>query len=158
MTWDAFVSVVVAILTFGLSLVWPADELPAPGPIVRSQVEAPRGTLHTTTFGRLPEERAHVLREVLTNGVADCWRSPAPDQDPVRVRIQVQLDRAGRVLSTKARVPDSRGDIVETTSLIAAAEKAVMDCQPYDLPAAAGDDWTTININFEPDTAPPSAQ
>jgi hypothetical protein len=162
MSWDALVGGIVAILTFGLSLVWPADGPPAPPPIERAPMEAPRGTMHMTTFGKLPEEKARALSETLTKGIARCWEAPptALGQDALILRIQVQLDGTGHVLSTKARVPDARADSLQAMVSVAAAERAVRSCQPYDLPEPSGDGQRTIgiSIDFQPDGSQPPAK
>jgi hypothetical protein len=163
MRWEAGVGGVVAVAVLGLWwLAWPAAREPVSFQMVQSQVEVSGATLSSTTFVRLPEQRARTLRETLTKGIADCWVAPPPAlaQDNLAVRIQVQLEGSGRVLSTKARVPDAPADSLQAMASIAAAERAIRDCQPYEVPDPSSEGLETIfiTIDFEPGKSQPPAQ
>jgi hypothetical protein len=141
MTWEGFVSVVVAILTFGLSLAWPTHDM-AP----------PTGTLTSTSFRPLtPTDRAEFERLMRLAG--KCWVRPSPNAVPVRLRAEI--DSAGRVLSTAVLMPE--GPDLDRASLasIAAAEAALRNCQPYDLSPEPGGGWRVIIINFDAEFNPP---
>jgi len=64
------------------------------------------------------------------------------------VRVQAELDISGRVVSIKVLSPVGPGLSSEATDMIATAEKALSDCQPYDLPEPLYDSWRTIIVNF----------
>ncbi len=64
------------------------------------------------------------------------------------MRVQAELDISGRVVSTKILSPVGPGLSSEATAMIATAEKALSDCQPYDLPEPLYDSWRTIIVNF----------
>lgn len=83
----------------------------------------------------------------LMEAIAKCW-TPPPDGGAERVRVQAELDTSGRVVSTKVLSPVGPGLSSEATAMIATAERALSDCQPYDLPEPLYESWRTIIVNF----------
>jgi|GEM_PF-4891971 len=89
------------------------------------------------------------MTEGLMAAIAKCWTPPsAGGAERVRVRVQAELDISGRVVSIKVLSPVGPGLSSEATDMIATAEKALSDCQPYDLPEPLYDSWRTIIVNF----------
>lgn len=163
MRWQVGVACVIAVAVFALGwLIRPAEQEPVSFAMVQTQVEVPSGTMYSTTFGRLSEQRELALREVLTKGLADCWVAPPATlgRAVLDMRVRVQLDGSGRILSARAIAPDAPADSLQAIASIAAAERAVRDCQPYDIPEPAGDGLETVfvTIDFKPGGSLPPAQ
>lgn len=162
MRWQVGVGCVIAIAVFAFWwLTRPAEQQPISFAMVQSQVEVPSGMMYSTTFGRLSEQRERALREALTKGLADCWVAPPETLglEVLALRVQVQLEGSGRVLSARAIAPGARADSLQTMASIAAAEQAVRECQPYEIPDPARDGVETIvvTIDFEPGRSQPPA-
>ncbi len=88
-------------------------------------------------------------REGLMAAITKCWTPPSTGAgERVRVRVQAELDTSGRVVSTKVLSPVGPGLSSEATAMIATAERALSDCQPYDLPEPLYESWRTIIVNF----------
>jgi hypothetical protein len=142
MSWDGVAGLIAAIVTFGWSLTWSQETPPEPPPS-----PAP------ATVQRPQLDQA--ILESLMAAIAKCWHLPmAPGHEGVRVRIYAELDRSGRVLSTKALAPEGPDLSAEALASIAAAEGALKRCQPYDLPEPLYDSWRTIIVNFAPGPPP----
>lgn len=89
------------------------------------------------------------MLEGLMASIAKCWTPPsAGGAERVLVRVQAELDISGRVVSTTVLSPMGPGLSSEATAMIATAEKALSDCQPYDLPEPLYESWRTIIVNF----------
>ena len=89
------------------------------------------------------------MTEGLMAAIAKCWTPPSTGgAERVRVRLQAELDISGRVVSTKILSPVGPELSSEATAMIATAEKALSDCQPYDLPEPLYDSWRTVIVNF----------
>jgi len=163
MRWQVGVGCVVAIAVFAFWwLTRAAEQEPVSFAMVQTQVEVPSGTMYSTTFVRLPEQRELALREVLTKGLADCWVAPPATlgRAVLDMRVRVQLEGSGRILSARAIALDAPADSLQAIASIAAAERAVRDCQPYDIPEPAGDGLETVfvTIDFKPGGSLPPAQ
>ncbi len=81
----------------------------------------------------------------LIGGVQKCWNPPATSTG--KVMVSFKLDRSGHVIGTPqtsgVQVSGEKADL-----LAAAARRAVLRCQPYELPAEKYEVWSEVNVNF----------
>lgn len=134
MSWDGVAGLIAAIVTFGWSLTWSQDKPPEPPP--------PPAAVQPSSIDQ-------AMLQGLIAAIGKCWTPPSTGAgERVRVRVQAELDISGRVVSTKILSPVGPGLSSEATAMIATAEKALSDCQPYDLPGPLYESWRTIIVNF----------
>ena len=163
MRWHVGVAcvIVIAVVAFWW-LTRPTENEAVSFSMVQSQVEVPSGTMYSTTFVRLSEQRELTLREALTKGLANCWVAPPETlgRKVFAMRVQVKLEGSGRVLSVRAIAPGAPADSLQAMASIAATEQAVRDCQPYDIPeqATGGLETIVVTFDFEPGRSQPPAQ
>ncbi|MCP1334893.1 hypothetical protein [Futiania mangrovi] len=90
-------------------------------------------------------------RDRLRRQVSRCWREPvgAPRPEELVVTLSVELTRDGKV-SGRPRAIEVRRDDSHYRAAIDAAVRAVLRCQPYDMPADKYDSWRTVELVFDP--------
>ena len=110
-----------------------ADEPPGAGD--------PRGLDSRMSISELDALRAQI---------SPCWSPPIGVQGAADLAVQIQL--ALNVDGTLLRPPDilSRGSGLAFLAAADAARRAVLRCQPYELPAGKYDAWRDIKVNFDP--------
>lgn len=140
MSWDGVAGLIAAIVTFGWSLTWSQDKPPEPPP--------PPAAVQPSSIDQ-------AMLQGLIAAIGKCWNLPVEGGvEGVPVRMHAEFDRSGRVISTKALAPEGPDLSPEAVASIAAAERALTRCQPYDLPESLYDSWRTIIVNFHPGPPP----
>lgn len=111
----------------------------------RSEQEAALGG-RQTTGAQLSQSEIDGLR----GQIQRCWNVPAGamDAENLRVSIQMRLNRNGEVEGS----PQIVGGAGAGAERIAAeaGRRAVLRCQPYNLPADRYDAWADVIVHFDP--------
>ncbi len=99
---------------------------------------------------RLTASETALLAQAIRQGVQPCWRVLGGGQgaDATAVKMRIQFNQDG----TLKGEPQIMGG-QNTTFFMAAAEsarRAVIQCQPYNLPAAKYSAWQDVILNFDP--------
>lgn len=114
------------------------------GGAAASNQNASRGGETTTGGNTLTQSEMDALR----GQIQACWNPPqVADAGSLRVSVQFQLDRGGKVTGNP-RVTASSGNRQADES----ARRAVLRCgaQGYRLPAEKYDSWKDVVVNFDP--------
>lgn len=114
------------------------------GGAAASTENASRGGTTTTGGNTLTTSEMDALR----GQIQACWNPPqGADAGSLRVSVQFQLDRSGKVTGNP-RVTSSSGNQQADES----ARRAVLRCgaQGYRLPAEKYDSWKDVVVNFDP--------
>ena len=120
------------------------DQVPPPQPVHDPAAQPP-----TTTPLLLTAEESEGLRLA----IKECWSVPVGIQDDseLKVTLLVELDRDGKVKGSPRLIePDS----IETSGIrqaFNAARRAVVRCDPYDLPADKYEHWKSMEVVFNPE-------
>ncbi len=104
----------------------------------------------TTTPQRLTTEES----EGLKFAIKKCWSVPIGirNDSELKVTLGVELDRDGRVKQGSPRLIEPGS--IETSEIrqaFNAARRAVMRCQPYDLPVHKYEHWRSMEVVFNPE-------
>ncbi|VAW13571.1 hypothetical protein MNBD_ALPHA09-1753 [hydrothermal vent metagenome] len=85
----------------------------------------------------------------LQNQMQRCWNPPVgvANAASLNVKVEVRFDRGGR-LEARPVVLNSGGEGFDVAAN--AAVRAVLQCQPYDMPAEKYDNWRQVIVNFDP--------
>lgn len=88
--------------------------------------------------------------EWLRRQISRCWRPPpgltaAPD---LVVRLQFAMDRNGAVSGSPQLLNSSA--VPQFRAAADAAIRAVLACQPYDMPPEKYESWSEVILNFDP--------
>lgn len=88
--------------------------------------------------------------DALRSQISPCWSPPIGVQGAADLAVQLQL--ALNVDGTLLRPPDilTRGSGLAFLAAADAARRAVLRCQPYELPPGKYDVWRDIKVNFDP--------
>jgi hypothetical protein len=83
--------------------------------------------------------------------VSACWLFDPADADVV-VTLQVELDRAGRIIGRPTLLDGSGGDEAAIARAFDRARRALLLCQGsgYDLPPSAFAAWREMELTFDP--------
>lgn len=90
------------------------------------------------------------LAKLIVQQLSECYRPPAgapAGLDKLGVRLSFQLRPDGTLAAppkATSGTASARGGAIE------AAERAVLACQPYSLPANAYDAWKRVEVDFNP--------
>lgn len=88
--------------------------------------------------------------DALRQRISQCWNPPVGGlgAESIRVKLRLQLDRDG-MLNGRPQVMNS-GESSFFQAAADSAVRAVMLCQPYDLPAEKYALWQDMILNFDP--------
>ena len=88
--------------------------------------------------------------DALREQIRPCWNPPVGVQGAADLAVQLRL--ALNLEGTLTRPPEilTRGSGPAFLAAADAARRAVLRCQPYDLPATKYDTWRDIKVNFDP--------
>lgn len=116
----------------------PAAPPPAPEPAGAGD---PRGLDARMSLSEIDALRAQISR---------CWSPPVGVQGAADLAVQVRLSL--NVDGTLTRPPEmlTSGSGLAFLAAADAARRAVLRCQPYELPVAKYDAWRDIKVNFDP--------
>lgn len=110
-----------------------------------------KSALNLNTYPRSPQEKAvesKALMEFIVRRIGQCYRPPvgaAAGLDGLRVRLMFGLNPDG----TLAGRPEIAGGASHKNA-VEAAERAVVACQPYRLPASQYQLWKHVEVEFDP--------
>jgi non-ribosomal peptide synthetase component F len=95
------------------------------------------------------------LAAALRNAIVACWVPPREGPHPERliVTMELFLNRDGSVARPPQLSADSAGQVTRDPhrqAAAAAAQRAILTCAPYKLPADKYDIWNHIVIDFDP--------
>lgn len=98
------------------------------------------------------------MRSLFRSQAYRCWRvvSDMPNPETLGVVVQVNLNRDGSINGSPTVIDHNRIRSSGNTFHIRAAERgiaAVLQCGPYDMPAANYSEWRRIDVNFHVDYA-----
>lgn len=110
-----------------------AEERPAQGD--------PRGLDERMSLSELDALRQQISR---------CWSPPVGVRGArdLVIQLRLALNRDGRVVGQPEVI--SRGSGTTFMAAADSARRAVLRCQPYELPVAKYDAWRDIQVNFDP--------
>ncbi len=99
--------------------------------------------------GRLTGEE----EEGLKFAIRECWSVPIGirNDSELKVTLGVELDRDGTVKGTPRLLEPGAIESSEIEQAFNAARRAVMRCQPYELPADKYEQWQRMEIVFNPE-------
>lgn len=88
--------------------------------------------------------------DALRGMVAQCWNPPvgAVGAEDLKVRVRFNLSQDGQV-SGQPEVMNSSGNPAFGAAS-SSAVRAIMRCQPYNLPISKYEAWQEVIINFDP--------
>ncbi len=92
--------------------------------------------------------------EGLVMSIQDCWNVAVGvmNASDLVVVLGVDLDENGRVVGVPRRIgPPEGSGLPGLRQAFEAAERAVIRCQPYELPADKHDQWKKVEIEFNPE-------
>ncbi len=97
-----------------------------------------------------PETLAVV--DAMQQQIARCWSPPAgaPEGERVIVQLRIKMNSDGSLSGLPEYVEPGRLDEPRYRAAAEAARRAVMQCQPYELPAASYDAWRSLRLRFDP--------
>jgi hypothetical protein len=94
------------------------------------------------------------IRSELMKRLTKCWVAPAAARKQnLYVTVQFRLNADGTLYSLPKVLNSSENSVF--ISLKGSVVKAVVDCQPYKLPADKYELWRDNTIKFVPDMRPP---
>lgn len=122
-------------------------EKPTAGGARRSTDEASLGTKRSSGATRLSQSEMDALR----GAIERCWSVPAglADAEDMRVTITMRLTPDGQI-DGSPQVEASGGEPTARRSFAESAQRAVLRCQPYQLPAEKYETWAEVVVNFDP--------
>ncbi|MES0811963.1 cell envelope biogenesis protein TolA [Roseibium sp. SCPC15] len=88
--------------------------------------------------------------DALRGQVAQCWSPPvgAVGAEELKVRVRFSLAQDGQVAGNPEVLNSNGNPAFRAAS--SSAVRAIMRCQPYNLPVAKYDAWQEVIINFDP--------
>ncbi|WP_159586168.1 cell envelope integrity protein TolA [Chelativorans xinjiangense] len=112
----------------------------------RSTEEAALGGERTTAGETLTQSEEDAIRRKMEQ----CWQVPAGAMglEGVRISIQFRLDPSGAV-EGNPEIVSSVSSSVER-AVADSARRAILRCQPYNLPAEKYNAWAEMKMNFDP--------
>ena len=88
----------------------------------------------------------------LSKRLSGCWSIPTLEGHSaagLKVTVQFHLDRSGAVIGRPEVVSPIGGSRFERL-FAESAQRAILKCAPFSLPADRYDAWATITVNFDP--------
>ncbi len=103
----------------------------------------------SSTQQRLTTEES----EGLKFAIKECWSVPIGirNDSELKVTLGVELDRDGRVKGSPRLIEPGSIETSEIRQAFNAARRAVMRCQPYDLPIDKYEHWRSMEVVFNPE-------
>ena len=122
-------------------------EKPSSGGAKRSTDQASLGTNRPGNAVKLSQSEMDALRAKIQN----CWSVPAglADAEDMRVTIRMRLDRSG-LIEGNPQIEATGGEPVARRAFAESANRAVLRCAPYELPADKYETWADVVVNFDP--------
>ena len=126
---------------------------PSGGPQV-AQANLPKGPAAGAPEGRdtrLTASEANLLGSMMKKQVTRCWNinSGADGADKIRIEIEVRLGADGRITGQPKIV--SRGTGPLYSDMANSAQRALIQCEPYDLPKHLyKGGWDHMIVEFDP--------
>ncbi len=120
----------------------------------KSRPKAKPGTEQTAALGSPTATRTERMTQseldLLRAQIQRCWNPPlgAVEAESLKVRLQFQLSRDGRV-ATRPHVVN-RGSSPFFRAAADSARRAILRCQPYQLPAEKFETWRDVVVTFDP--------
>lgn len=113
----------------------------------RSEEQAALGGQRTTGGEKLTQSEMDALR----GQIQQCWNVPAGalDAENLKVSIKFKLDPSGMVEGNPEIVAGGSGSTVERAAALS-AQRAILKCAPYNLPAEKYDTWADVLVHFDP--------
>lgn len=113
----------------------------------RSNEQASLGGQKTTGGDKLSQSEMDALR----GQIQKCWSVPAGamDAEDLKVSIQFKLDQSGALVGSPQIVDGGGGSTVQRAAA-ESARRAILMCQPYNLPADKYAAWADVIVHFDP--------
>ncbi|MCT7377284.1 cell envelope integrity protein TolA [Chelativorans salis] len=113
----------------------------------RSTEEAALGGERTTAGETLTQSEMDALR----GQIQRCWNVPAGaiDAENLKVSLKFKLDPNGAVEGSPEIISGGSGSTVERAAALS-AQRAILQCAPYNLPAEKYSAWADVIVNFDP--------
>jgi hypothetical protein len=134
------------------------NKLPNAGAKAQADGDAdPKKSVFDEAFGaneasgtKLSVDEASMLSGMFRSQVQGCWSVSAggTDAESLNVRLSVMMNQDGTVVGTP-RVLDAPSSALGALAAENAV-RAVLECQPYKMPADKFEYWRAINIFFDP--------
>lgn len=127
---------------------------PQPSGAQVANANAPKGPTAGAPEGRdtkVTASEASLLGSIMKRQVAKCWNinSGADGADKVRVEVEVKLSPDGRITGQPRVV--SRGSSPLQVDMANSAMRALVQCEPYDLPKNLyKGGWDHMIVDFDP--------
>lgn len=101
----------------------------------------PRGLDERMSLSEIDALRAQISR---------CWSPPVGTFGAADLTVQLQLSLNPDGTLTRPPEVLTRGSGMAFTAAVDSARRAVLRCQPYDLPVSKYNAWRDIRVNFDP--------
>jgi len=120
----------------------PAASTADTGPKQTASLGSPNGT----SVDRMTQSELDALRAQ----IQQCWNPPlgAVEAENLKVRLQFQLKRDGQVASRPAITNSGSSPFFRAAA--DSARRAILRCQPYNLPIEKYDAWRDVVVTFDP--------
>ena len=120
----------------------------------RDQVQTPQVVPDTAAqpFATAPQRLTREESEGLKFAISECWSVPIGIRydSEFKVTLGVELDRDGHVEGTPRLIEPGSIETSEMKQAFNAARRAVLRCQPYDLPVDQYEHWRSMEVEFNP--------
>lgn len=122
-------------------------EKPTAGGAKRSSDQASVGTSRSSGAVRLSQSEMDALRAKIQG----CWSVPIglADAEDMRVTITMRLTRDGQI-DGRPQIEATGGNPTARQAFAGSAQRAVLMCQPYELPVEKYETWADVVVNFDP--------
>ncbi|GIL01961.1 MAG: hypothetical protein BroJett030_18600 [Alphaproteobacteria bacterium] len=122
-------------------------EQPTTGGARRSAEPESIGTRRPSNAVKLSQSEMDALR----SKIQGCWSVPIglAGAEEMRVTITMRLTRDGQIDGSPT-VEATGGEDSTRRSFAESAQRAVLRCQPYELPAEKYETWADVVVNFDP--------
>ncbi len=100
-----------------------------------------------------PQQLTTEESEGLKFAIKQCWSVPIGirNDSELKVTLGVELDRDGSVKGSPRLIEPGSIETNEIRQAFNAARRAVMRCQPYDLPVDKYEHWRSMEVVFNPE-------
>jgi TolA protein len=100
----------------------------------------------------LSEKETMAVIDAMQAQIARCWSPPAgaPDAERLIVQMRINLNRDGSLNGMPEFLEQGRMSDEFYRVAAEAARRAVIQCQPYELPGDAFDGWKSLRLRFNP--------
>ncbi|MBK5949576.1 hypothetical protein CH339_03515 [Rhodobium orientis] len=119
---------------------------PAGGGSQRNSQPASLGARRGNDNAKMTQSELDSLR----GQIGRCWSPPigAAEAEGLLVKVKMQLNRDGTVAAPPKVINTGSSQFFPAAA--SAATRAVLRCQPYQLPADKYDAWEEVIVNFDP--------